>query len=441
MRGRESKAGGYSIPNSVTVIGEQAFAACTGLTSVVIPNSVISIESYAFDSCTSLTSITIGAAITSLTYTTFTNCHKVTNLTISAGTTSISYSPLALLGLTSVTISDSVTSIGGNAFSGFTTLTNITIGNSVTSIGTSAFQSCSALTSVTIPNSVTSIGTSAFQSCSALTGVTIGSGVASIGNSAFLTCPNLITIYIKGNAPSLGTTVFTANPKSNVYYLLGTTGWTSTYGGLSTVALGLPTITGQPSSIIANASENTAFSVIAKTNFPLTLSYQWYRNGLIIATATAASLYLNDVQSTNVGTYTVIITNDAGSVSCSATLTLTQSTLYTQGQYDSALQTGLSAGFSVGMATGRTQVTDNPNSYGLYRLAQVQSLNVGAPLLSKDQVSGKFKLTIGVKKSSDLLKFIPFPIPTGAAVLNPQGEMEFQFTSPDNVAFYRLESH
>ena len=64
------------------------------------------------------------------------------------------------LGITSVTIPNSVTSIGNSAFFG-NKLTSVTIPNSVTSIGKSAFSS-NQLTSVTIPNSVTSIGICAF---------------------------------------------------------------------------------------------------------------------------------------------------------------------------------------------------------------------------------------------------------------------------------------
>ena len=63
------------------------------------------------------------------------------------------------------------------------------------------------------------------------------------------------------------------------------------------------------------------------------------------------------------------------------------------------------------------------------------------PLLAKDSASGKFKLSIGVEKSTNLVNFSPMAIPVGAATLNAQGEMEFQFTSPDNAAFFRLESH
>ena len=66
-------------------------------------------------------------------------------------------------GLTSVTIPDSVTSIGDEAFYNCTRLTSVTIPDSVTSIGNYAFYCCTGLTSVTIPNSVTSIGDNAFD--------------------------------------------------------------------------------------------------------------------------------------------------------------------------------------------------------------------------------------------------------------------------------------
>ncbi len=77
-----------------------------------------------------------------------------------------------------------VTSIGYEAFynCGFK---SITIPNSITSIGIRAFEYCGSLTSVTIPNSVTSIGEGAFEYCKSLTSVTIPDSVTSIGSSAF----------------------------------------------------------------------------------------------------------------------------------------------------------------------------------------------------------------------------------------------------------------
>ena len=124
--------------------------------------------------------------------------------------------------------------------------------------------------------------------------------------------------------------------------------------------------------------------------------------------------------------------------SSNASLTLSQGNLYTQAQFDSAVKTGYDLGVSSG--GGDADVLANPNNYNLYSLSQVQALHVGTPLLAKDSASGKFKLTIVVEKSANLVNFLPMPIAAESATINAQGKMEFQFTAPDNAAFYRLES-
>ena len=149
--------------------------------------SVTIIESFAFSGCSELTSITIPNSVISIGMSAFANCS----------------------GLTSIAIPNSVTSIDFGAFSGTAWYENqqdgvvyagkvvydykgempanshIKIENGTFGIASNAFRGCSGMTSVTIPNSVTNIGSYAFGDCSSLTSVTIPNSVTYIGEDAF----------------------------------------------------------------------------------------------------------------------------------------------------------------------------------------------------------------------------------------------------------------
>ena len=106
--------------------------------------------------------------------------------------------------LTSITIPNSVTSIGISAFKECRDLTSITIPSGVTSIGNSAFDSCTSLTSITIPDGVMSIEASTFYYCTSLTSITIPDGVMSIKASTFYYCTSLTSITIPSGVTSIG---------------------------------------------------------------------------------------------------------------------------------------------------------------------------------------------------------------------------------------------
>jgi hypothetical protein len=231
-----------TIPNSVTTIGDDAFGNCTLLTNVTIGDHVSRIGEYAFDWCPNLANIVIPDSVTHIDVGAFSGCINLTNVTIGNSVTTIGYDAFAgCWHLARIIIPDSVNSIEGWAFSGCPSLTSVTfMGNRVTNIPWGTFAGCSHLTSILIPDSVRSIGDEAFSG-SSLTNLIIPDSVTNIGDKAFWVCTSLIGIYFLGNAPSLGgPAVFSGDTNVTVYYLPGTVGWGTTFGGRPTALWFLP---------------------------------------------------------------------------------------------------------------------------------------------------------------------------------------------------------
>ena len=255
----------FSENSKLESIGMLAFYGCGSLTSITIPSRVTSIGQRAFGDCTGLTEINYNAAeVTNLTYEVvpydvfFNAGTSGDGISVIFGETvkSIpqylfsvdpsSFSP----NITSVTIGNSVTSIGLNAFSSCQSLnavyitdlaawcgiefmsnpltngaglylndelvTELVIPDGVTSIGAYAFYKYSKLTSITIPEGLESIGESAFSGCGSLTSITIPKSVTNIGNRAFADCTELTEI--KYNAAEVTGLTYS----SNVFYNAGT---------------------------------------------------------------------------------------------------------------------------------------------------------------------------------------------------------------------------
>lgn len=171
-------------------------AVCKGL-------PVTSIDSWAFSSYRNLESVTIPDSITYIGNNAFSICDNLKyNEYDNALYLGNSENPYLLLveikdtGLTSFTTNEKTKFIHNDVFYKCSSLTSITISNGVMSIGSNAFYGCTGLTSVTLPDSITFIGNSAFSGCSNLTSITIPNRVTHIESFAFRGCSNLTSIII-----------------------------------------------------------------------------------------------------------------------------------------------------------------------------------------------------------------------------------------------------
>ena len=208
------------IGEKVKSIGKGAFQNCSALSSIQISKNVKLIDDYAFSYCTSLSSLTLPDSLTTIDYGAFYGCSNLTSICIPnkvayIGTEAFSYCE----NLSSIVVEDSnaIYDSRNNCNAIIETATNTLIqgcnssiiSTEVQYISECAFRGLSNITTLTIPNSVISIGKQAFYGCSSLRTLTIGEKVNNIGNNAFRNCNDIESITsLNVTPPTLQSRVF-----------------------------------------------------------------------------------------------------------------------------------------------------------------------------------------------------------------------------------------
>ena len=176
---------------------------------VVIENGVMIIGKYAFFGCNEIKSVSISDSVDSIGIEAFGGCSALEMVTLGNGLKAIEEAAFVdCTSLKSIVIPDSVDSIGDYAFAGCSVLETLTLGNGLKAIEIFAFQDCTGLKSIVIPDSVESVGNYAFDGCSGLETVTLSNGLKAIRESVFKNCTNLKSIVIPDSVESIGSDAF-----------------------------------------------------------------------------------------------------------------------------------------------------------------------------------------------------------------------------------------
>ena len=206
---KKSGKGSITFKGELSVLGTEAFANCTTLTSIALPQSVHAIDEGCFRGCTSLATITWSEELTAIGDYAFAECSALGEVHISKKISSIGNSAFAgCSSLRSITLPSNVKSIGNAAFANCQSLTTADLPQGITTIGEQTFSNCESLTTISLVRTITEIGDKAFSNCRSLSAIDIPDGVTKIGAEAFYGCKALSEVVIPDDVTELGYQAF-----------------------------------------------------------------------------------------------------------------------------------------------------------------------------------------------------------------------------------------
>ena len=178
---------------------------------VVVEEGITAIGPRIFELGT-FTSVSLPDTLTSLGDGAFSGCAALTSIELSDSVRTVGAQAFSgCVSLKEATLSSALTSLGARAFMDCTSLESITELGEISEIKDSTFSGCLALESVSIPSSVTKIGSGAFRRCESAFagGIIFPAALSEIGNSAFQGCSEVSSIEFTGSAPLISSSAFT----------------------------------------------------------------------------------------------------------------------------------------------------------------------------------------------------------------------------------------
>ena len=201
---RRAKIAKITLPDSIAVIGRNAFDSCSALEDINIPDGVTELPYGMFSSCTSLKTVKIPDSVKTIGESAFAYCKVLEEINFPDGITEIPNGVFhACASLKAVKIPASVRIMGNYVFSGCSNLKSIELPDGIPEIGNNMFGMCGSLESIDIPSAVTKIGAWAFQNCRSLKRLTVPEGVTEIGDRAFIVCASLETLELPASVKKI----------------------------------------------------------------------------------------------------------------------------------------------------------------------------------------------------------------------------------------------
>ena len=201
-----------NFPANVTEIKEYTFNDCVKLKNIELPNGLIYIKDYAFNGCASLGKVTIPGGVQNIRPGAFKNS-GLTEVILKEGVMSLSNNSFdGCLLLKKVTFPTTMKTIGGFSNTGIKEIA-FAEGATPEAISDYAFLNCDSLSTITLPNSIKSLGTGAFYDCDTLKTVKLPTGITKIAKQAFYHCGFLQSITIPQSVTEIGAEAFAACSK------------------------------------------------------------------------------------------------------------------------------------------------------------------------------------------------------------------------------------